>query len=453
MGARRRANVRPGGRGERAGDAVSAEDTAGVAGPASDVDCAGLAFAVPVAPPRLELRVRHVPGVPVVAVRVWLRGGARAEAHPGVSWASGRLLAEGTRRHDWRALATAAEDRGATLHGFGGYEAHGVAVDALAADWELALAWAAELVLESTFPADRLAWVRRQGETELASDWDQPEVRTSWAFLEQLYAPNPRGRPLQGDAASLAGLDPEACCDFHAAALARGVIVTVAGKVAEEAVRERLGEHFAALAGGTASFAEPPPPVGLSVARREIPSGAVDQAHLYLGHLTVPRLHPDHAALEVLGVALGAGAGLTGRIPERLREREGLAYAAQAATVAGASSEPGRLVAYVATSPRTVAQAESSVREELARVVAEGLGEEEFAEARTYLLGREPFRRESARQWADLLAEGAHWGLPLDDAGWCEGELQRLDRAQVEAAARRHLRPEALEVTVGLPGE
>ena len=406
-----------------------------------------------VAPPRLDLRVRRVPGVPVVAVRVWLRGGARAEPQPGVSWAAGRLLTEGTTTRDWRALATAAEDRGATLHGFGGYEAHGMAVDALAADWELALAWTAELLLASTFPPDRLAWVRRQGETELESEWDQPEVRTSWAFLDQLYTPNPRARPVQGDRASLAALDADTCRAFHVESLQRGVIVAVAGEIAEEAVRARLSELLAPILAGSAALADPPPPVGMLESRRELPSGAVDQAHLYLGHLTVPRLHPDHAALEVLGVVLGAGAGLTGRIPERLREREGLAYTAQAATVGGASSEPGRLVVYVGTSPKTVAKAEASAREELARLLDGGIGDDEFEEARTYLLGREPFRRETARQWADLLAEGAYWGLPLDDAAWCEAELLRLDRAQVEAAARRHVRPEALKVTVGLPGE
>jgi zinc protease len=417
-----------------------------------NVPDAGPALPPAVAPPRLELRVRRVPGVPVVAVRVWLRGGARGEPRPGVSWAAGRLLTEGTTMRDWRALATAAEDRGATLHSFGGYEAHGMAIDALAADWELALGWTAELLLASIFPTARLAWVRRQGETELESDWDQPEVRTSWAFLDQLYTPNPRSRPVQGDRTSLAALDADACRAFHVESLQRGVIVAVAGEIAEEAVRARLEELLAPVLAGSAALADPPPPVGLADARRELPSGAVDQAHLYLGHLTVPRLHPDHAALEILGVVLGAGAGLTGRIPERLREREGLAYTAQAATVAGASSEPGRLVVYVGTSPKTVAQAERAAREELRRLVDGGISDEEFADARTYLLGREPFRRESARQWADLLAEGAYWGLPLHDAAWCEGELLALDREAVESAARRHIRPDAVKVTVGTPG-
>jgi zinc protease len=398
--------------------------------------------------------VRRVVGVPVVAVRLWLRGGARAEAAPAQSWATGRLLVEGTAHHDWRALAELSEDRGASLFGFGGYEAHGVAVDVLAGDWERALEWAAELTFESGFPADRLAWTRRQGETELASDWDQPEVRTSWAFLDQLYAPNPRRRPLQGSPQALAALDPTACRDFHAAALARGGVLAIAGELDEEAVRARAEALFApALAGPAAPPAAPPPPGGMAEPRRELASGAVDQAHLYLGHLTVPRLHPDHAALELLGVVLGAGAGLTGRIPERLREREGLAYSAHASTVGGASSEPGRLVVYAGTSPKTLERAERAAREELQRLVAEGVGDDELAAARTYLVGREPFRRETARQWADLLAEAAYWGLPLDDAAWCERELMTLDREQVEAAARRHLRPDQLLVTVGLPGD
>jgi zinc protease len=165
----------------------------------------------------------------------------------------------------------------------------------------------------------------------------------------------------------------------------------------------------------------------------------------------VPRAADDYDALALAGVVLGAGSGLTGRIPERIREREGLAYTASAATVAGAGIDPGRLVLYVATSAATVAQAERGLREELARFVDEGPSDEEVADARAYLAGREPFRRETARQLADLIVRAEHVGLPLDRPGWREQRLARLTRADVHAAVRRHLRPEALQVTVGLP--
>lgn len=398
----------------------------------------------------LTVRARHVPGVPVVAVRVVLPGGMRRERFPGQAYVTGRMLGEGTRRRDWRQLGEDFEARGMILTTAGTFESESVAVDALAADWELALEWAAELTLEPSFPEDRCAWARRQTEAELESMGDQPEVRTAWGFLEQLYAPHPRSRRLQGDAASLGRLTSEDCAAFHAAALARGAIVTVTGEIDEEAVAARAAELFAGAVGGGGPEPEPPAPASVE-RRREVALKNVDQAHLYLGHLTVPRKHADAAALELAAVVLGAGSGLTGRIPSRIREKEGLAYTAYAQTLAGAGLDRGRLVAYVGTSPATVAQAERGTIEEIARFLDEGPTEAEVEEARAYLLGREPFRRETARQWAEILAETEFYGLPLDDPAWREAELTRPDRAATLAAARRHLDPGKIQVTVGMP--
>ncbi|HVT61529.1 MAG TPA: pitrilysin family protein [Thermoanaerobaculia bacterium] len=403
------------------------------------------------AAPRLALRVRRVEGAPVVAVRLWVDGGARSERLPGQGLVTGRMLEEGTERRDWQRIAEDAEGRGMMLSSFGSFEGHGVNVDALAPDWELAVAWAAELLLTPAFPEDRCAWVARQAAAELESMADEPDVKTSWGFLEQLYAPHPRQRPVHGSVESLLRVTPADCFEQHRAALAGRVVAAVAGVVDEQAVERRLGELLADLPPAGPARPEPAPPVGLPARRREIAVEADNQAHLYVGHLTVPRRHPDFAALELLAVILGSGSGLAGRIPMRIREREGLAYSAHAQTAAGAGLDAGRLVAYVATSPDTVARAERGVSEEIVRLLEHGIGEDELEEARSYLLGREPFRRETARQWAELLLEAEHFALPLEDLPRRIAELNALDRAAVESAARRHLDPAALRVTVGLP--
>ena len=427
----------------------------------------------------LVVRVRRVAGAPVVAVRVWLDGGARREALPGQALVTGRLLAEGTGRRDWRRIADDAEARGMMLSTFGTFESHGVALDALAADWERALEWAAELTLEPSFPADRCDWIARQAAAELDSLADQPEVRTAWGFLRQLYHPHRRALPLYGSREALLGLTPADCAAFHRPALEHRMIVTAAGDLDEAAVAARIAELFpgggspgGAGAGAQVDDESPAPPAGLPERRLEVPLEASaedgegedgdeggeegdgeggDQAHLYVGHLTIPRRHPDYEALELAAVTLGSGAGLTGRIPQRIRDREGLAYSAHAQTVAGAGLDPGRLVAYVGTSVHTLDQAERGVREEIARLVEDGITDQELADARSYLLGREPFERETARQWADLLVEAEHYHLPLDDPDWRHDRLAALDRATVEAAVRRHLRPDDLRVTVGIP--
>lgn len=400
---------------------------------------------------RLTARTRAVAGPPLVAVRVWLRGGARGEEIPGQALVCGRLLTEGSRRRDWRTIAEAAEARGMAVEGCGGFEAIGLGIDALADDWELALEWAAELTLEPLFSPERCGWVVRQTRAELESLADRPEVVTGWRFLDQLYRPHPRSRPLQGSAEGLRRLTSGDCARFHRDSLDRGVVVTVAGSVDSDAASRRVRELFAGLeAGPPAPPPEPGAPAGIPETRTAVTISDGGQAHLYLGHLTVARRDPDYPALELLGVVLGSG--VTGRIPERVREREGLAYVTYADTVAGAGTDPGRLVVYLGTSPAELERAEGAVREELGNLVEKGVSAPEMEQARSYLLGREPFRRETARQWADLLAEAELSGLPLDRTEWVAAGLRALDRDRVDEAARRHLRPEKLRVTVGLPG-
>lgn len=402
-------------------------------------------------PERSILKIRRVEGAPVVAIRLWVRGGARAEAIPGQALVTGRMLTEGTRSRDWKRIADDAESKGMILSSFGTFESHGVSVDALARDWELALDWAAEALLDPSFPEDRCAWVAKQAAAELESLNDQPDVKTAWGFLGQLYTPHPRARPLHGTVESLLGLGPADCTAFHAAALAGGVQVAVAGVIDEEPVRQRLESLLQGVPRRGASLPDPVAPSG-SGERVTVETDAEDQAHLFIGHLTVPRNHPDYTALEMVAVTLGSGAGLTGRIPMRIREQEGLAYSAHAQTVAGSGEDAGRLVAYVGTSPATVAQAEAGVIEEIERLVRDGIEPTELEEARAYLLGREPFRRETARQWADLLNEAVQYDLPLDDPAQREQELKALDLETVVEVARRHIRPGDLRVTVGLPG-
>ena len=401
---------------------------------------------------RLAIRVERVPGLPLVALRTWLMAGSRLEPTPGLSLVTGRLLGEGTANRDWSRWAKDVEDRGMALQTTGSAETLGIALDALAEDAELAMDWLAELLLQPAFTDERLHWIRQQAAAELEGLLDQPDFRAIRAYLQQLYYPHPYSRPLQGSRSDLDGIEPVDCRSFYRSAQAWGGCLVVVGDIDESAALEHLQDRL----GGDFPRCEQAPPaapsmVGSEEHRRELVVGGRDQAHLFIGHLTVPRAHPDRIALELAGIMLGAGPGMAGRLPFRIREKEGLAYAVDVATAAGAGLEPGRFTVYVATSPDQVPQAERAAREELTRALEAGFSDDEFESARSYLLGREPFRRETLRQRADRLAEAEVYGLPSDRAGWIESVLRDLDRPAVEAALRRWVRPDELRVTVGLP--
>ncbi len=389
---------------------------------------------------------------PTVAIRLLARAGARVERLPGVAWLTGRMLGEGTVRADWSALAEEVESRGASLSPFGGAESIGVAVDALAADWELGLGWALEVMLSPRLPADRFELARRLAASELQSIDDHPEMRAAYAFRRQLFGvDHPRGRPLAGDAESLGRAAVGDCVSFHHQALAGGALIVVVGPAPTLEVEKRVEDAWARLGTGYDN-AEPVSlwPILSGPERCDVALPGAEQASLLIGHLGVPRAHPDRRALELASVVLGAGAGLSGRIPHRVREREGLAYAATGSLVAGAGLDPGRVEVSVGTGVDHLDRAELVVREELERFAQDGPTEQEVEEARAFLLGTEALRRETSRQLAAIAADAAFYGLDGSLAA-ARASLLELDRAAVTAAVQRHLDPQRLMVTRGIP--
>ncbi len=388
---------------------------------------------------------------PTVAVRIWLRGGQLSEPDPGLGAACGRLLVEGTSERDWSEIVGISERRGMDVRGFGAPELVGLAVDALAQDWVEALELACEMALEPSFPEHRCQWVRRQMRAELESLGEQPEVIAGWAFLEQLYGDHPWSRPLAGTPGGLDAVEPGHCADFHRASLERGVIVSVVGEIDEGAVAERLDRRFAPHVGSHPRRAAAVQPPQFRAGSRRVVLPPADQAQVLLGRLTVAATDPDFVPLEVASVVLGSGPGLVGRLPERIRERDGLAYVVSALAASGAGSVPGRLVVQAGTAPDKVDALVAAVRDELARLVEQGVSDVEFADAKRFLLGSEPFRRETARQVAGLQAQSALLGLPIDNPDWLGTALDSLTIADLEGAIRRHLDPGSLAVTIGTP--
>ena len=403
---------------------------------------------------RLRLAALRVPGSGVVAARAWLRGGARLQPQPGLALLCGRMLVEGSARRTWREIAEQAEARGVSLSGLATAEVHGVAVEALADDAGLALSWLAELVLEPGFDRARFELLRAQTLGELRSLADRPEVVTGWAFRDQLYHPHPLAAPSQGTPESLAGLSPEDCRRFHEESLARGGVIAVAGDIDEEAVLADLERLFEGAAATSAAVepgrSERPAPPGRPEHRIEVPTGSREQAHVYAGHFTVARRHPDLPELRALGILLGSD-GLAGLIPNRIREQEGLAYATHVDLLAGAGTDPGALSVYLGTHPDHVERGLELVRDSLAEVLEEPPDAAALEACKTGMFGREPFLRETAGLWAGQLVDALLFDLPSYQRRWRLERIERLSPEGVFQAARRHLEPERILVTVGLP--
>ena len=67
------------------------------------------------------------------------------------------------------------------------------------------------------------------------------------------------------------------------------------------------------------------------------------------------------------------------------------------------------------------------------------------------MFGREPFATETAGQWAGLLVDALLFDLPGYRRSFRLERIERLTPRGVFEAARRHIHPDRMRVTVGRP--
>jgi zinc protease len=81
----------------------------------------------------------------------------------------------------------------------------------------------------------------------------------------------------------------------------------------------------------------------------------------------------DYAALSIANYIFGGDAGLDSRLMLRIRQKEGLSYGVQSDLAAGSLDRAGRLDRLGDRRPQNMGKVETAVREELARVIKDGL--------------------------------------------------------------------------------
>ena len=156
---------------------------------------------------------------------------------------------------------------------------------------------------------------------------------------------------------------------------------------------------------------------------------------------------PDYPAMEVATWIFGGGA-LKSRLGDRLRQQEGLSYGAGASHAAGILDDNAHFSGYAITAAGNVPRVGAAFREELERLLADGITAEELDDAVAGLLkARAKSRNEDANLVGSLEFQ-LYYGFTTERAAKYEQALRDLTVEQVNAAIRRHLDPERISTVV-----
>jgi zinc protease len=168
---------------------------------------------------------------------------------------------------------------------------------------------------------------------------------------------------------------------------------------------------------------------------------------VYAGGLTtlISDRHPDHPAL-VLGNYILGGSALASRLGDRVRQKEGLSYGVGSIYQASSEDEAGTLMLYAISNPENMGKVKAAIREEVEKLLKEGLTTEELEKARQGILQTRERQRSDESFLAGRLQRSLRVGTTLAFDAEFDQKLAALEADDIIAALTKHLDPERLVI-------
>ncbi len=401
----------------------------------------------------LRILVAPMTRLPIVSVLALVEAGASADpaGRDGTASLTARTLAEGTATLDGATLTDRFEALGTSFDAHADWDTAVARFTAMPERLAEAFALFADVVRAPAFPEQDVARRRDERIAELEQRVAEPRGLADQRFAGFLYDPRTRyARSAGGTLTTVPSLDAAAVRAFHAARYApASTTLLFVGDITPAVARRLAEEQFGSWPGQGGAVA-PPEVREAAIGRRVVIVAKEDapQSELRVGHVGVPRGHPDHLAIVVMNAILG---GLfSSRINLNLRERHAFTY--------GASSgfdwrrAAGPFVVSTAVKSEVTDRAVEEILREIDGLRAAPPSASELALATDYLAGVFPIRFESTDAVAGALANATTFGLPEDWFGTYRARVLAVTPEQVHAAARAHLDPSRLLVlAVGDP--
>jgi zinc protease len=389
---------------------------------------------------------------PSVAVRASLLAGAAEEVleQAGLASFTARMLRRGAAGRSAEEISNAVESLGASFSIWAGSEEAALSAKCLGADLTDVLNLLRDCLEAPTFPQVEVHRMRGETLTSLREMEDNTRTRADLAAHALLYPPeHPYSRASVGTRESVEALTREALVAFHSTYYRpAGMIVSLSGDFDLEAVRRHVSGWLRERGGDR----EPEHPV----TPRAVPTRQIiamphkSQADLALALPAVPRCHPDYHPLNVANLILGS-LGLMGRLGERVRDQQGMAYYVYSRF--SARRWAGDWIANAGVHPDNIDRAIESILAELERLREEPVSDQEFQDAASNLIGSLPLRLETNDGMAGFLLNIEYHELGLDYLERYPGIIRALTKADLTAAARRYLDPAQVAVVVAGPVE
>jgi len=386
-----------------------------------------------------------MPHVRSVSVGIWIGTGSRREnpEQNGISHFIEHMLFKGTTHRSAEDIARSVDSIGGNLDAFTAKEL--VCFNTKVLDQHLSLAWdvLADLVLNPLFRAEDIEKEKGVILEEIKMEADSPDYLVHEIFSSNFWKDHPLGKPILGTRETVKRFDSQMIRDYYRQVYApSNLLVTAAGNLTHERVVGLVRDHFASLPAGPATPSDPIPSTHARIALRN--KKALEQVHLCLGVPSYPLPHEERFACYVLNTLLGGG--MSSRLFQNIRERQGLAYAVFSEL--NPYRDTGCLAIYAGTSQESARKVVESIVNEFRELKQQAVSEEELRRAKDHLKGSLMLSLEStASRMTNLARQEMYFGrfFTLDEL---VESIEAVTASDVQRIAQTFFDPKQIALTV-----
>jgi len=404
-------------------------------------------------PNGIVVLVRENHTSPSVVVNGYLLVGAYDERpeQAGLSGFTAAALMRGTANRAFEQIYEELESVGASAGIHGGMHTTGFGTKSLVEDLPLVLDILADVLRHPTFPRDEVERLRGEILTALEERAHDTRRMASLTFQELAYPEeHPYSRSVVGYTETVGALDRDDLAEFYAGGYGpQRMVIVVVGAVETADTLTQIERAFGDWEGHIHARA-PLPEVSriAEVCERVVSIPGKTQSDIVLGYPGPSRTAPDFLDALVCNTILGVF-GLMGRLGEKVRDEQGLAYYSYSGLDGGPGPGPWRVVAGV--NPTRVEQAIVSMRAEIRRICEELVEGEELEDNRAFITGSLPLRLETNEGVARSIVNMERYRLGLDYLQRYTDLINEVTAERVQTVARRWLDPDAYALAVAGP--
>src|SRR5476649_961588 len=261
-----------------------------------------------------------------ISIGIWMRTGSRDETPEinGISHFTEHMVFKGTTLRTARDIARQVDSIGGNMDAFTGKETICFNIKVLDEHLPIAIDILSDLVLNPIFTPNDITREKGVILEEIKMDEDNPDYLVHEIFTQSFWKDHPLGKPILGTKDTVKKFERDPVLDFYKQRFAPGnIIISAAGHLKHGQIVDLVNQHFGHMKPVKNGFHSSQPKTAARIIMRNKKS--LEQVQICVGVPSHPIAHENRHASYILNTLLGGG--MSSRLFQNIRERQGLAYA------------------------------------------------------------------------------------------------------------------------------